>query len=95
MAGTGPTLPPLQHPADTPVTLGGLHGFLQDEQYVTEARMREIVGQFVQEQVHLFQTLRTPLVGMVVGGHIDGGTWAMLTGIRHLAMKVRAPPSSS
>ena len=54
MAGVGPTLPLVQHPADTPVTLGGLHGFLQDLHYVTEARMREIVGTFVQEQVAEF-----------------------------------------
>ena len=65
MSGTGPTLPPLQHPADTPVTLGALHSFLQDEQYVTEARMREMVGRLVQEQVQEFTTLRVSLMGMV------------------------------
>ena len=67
MAGVGPTLPgvpPILHLGETPVTLGALHGFLQDEQYVTEARMREIVGTLVQEQVAEFQGLRVSLVGM-------------------------------
>ena len=68
MSGVGPQLPgvpPLHHPAKTPVTLGALHSFLQDEQYVTEARMREIVGTLVQEQVAEFQGLRVSLAGMV------------------------------
>ena len=58
-------LPPLQHPADTPVTLGGLHEWLHQEQYVTEARMRETVGRLVTEQVSEFQALRISLVGLV------------------------------
>ena len=67
MAGTGPQLPrvpPLQHPGETPVTLGGLHAFLQDERYVTEERMRQIVWTLVQEQVAEFQGLRPSLLGM-------------------------------
>ena len=81
MAGTGPTLPPLQHPADTPVTLGALHEFLQTEQYATEARMRETVGRPVQEQVTELHALRTSLLGMVekmteMSSHFDQRTAA-------------------
>ena len=68
MAGTGPQLSAaggIPHPGDAPVTVGGLHAFLQDERYVTEERMRQIVGTLGQEQVAEFQGVRASLVVMV------------------------------
>ena len=68
MAGVGPQLlgiPPLQHPRETPVTLGGLHSCVQDEHYVTEERMRGIFETIVREQIGEFHEMRRNMVAMV------------------------------
>ena len=55
MAGEGPALPgALSHPGEAPVTIGALHGFLSNERYVTEERMRQVVGNVVQTAMEEF-----------------------------------------
>ena len=77
MAGTGLALPGgLPHPGEVPVTDGALHEFLVNEHYVTEQRVRQVVGSVVQKAMEDFQETRRELVAMVdkmteVSSHFD------------------------
>ena len=55
----------IPHPGEQPVTVGALHQFLQDERYVTEERMREIVETIVREQIGDIHKMRRNMVTMV------------------------------
>ena len=69
-------LPAATFPGEQPVTCAELHTFLQQEEYVTEQRMRGIVETIVREQIGEFHEMRRDMVIMIdrvteVASHFD------------------------